>query len=146
MIRAVILSPWTGTGATAADPIRPAVLDAFPTLAYRDLSGQSSAGGALSARPAPNIAVVYVEVANAVAAQIAADATWRPRVLWHNAGDRDADGVPDGTERAGLRARLRADGMTLAQAQAVVDAIPVGATRRQIAAALLAWLRDRPRA
>lgn len=144
MIRAVILSPWTGTG-TAADPIRPAVLDAWPTLASRDLSGQASAAGALSARPSPNFAVVYVEVTNAVASQIAADATWAPRVLWHDAGSRDADAVPDGTERTGLRARLRADGFTAAQAVAVFDAIEAGATRRQIAMRLLAWLRDRPR-
>lgn len=139
-----LLSPWTGTGATPDDAIRPAVLDAFALDGYEDVSGQAAAAGRLSARPSPNLAVVRIECRPAVAAQIAADPMWADRVIHHDGGARDPDAAPDTTERSRLRARLRSDGVTLAQAAAVVDALPANATRQQIVAKLVAWLRDRP--
>jgi len=145
-MRLLILSPWTGTGASPEDAIRPAVADAFALDCCEDVSGQAAAAGRLSARPSPNLAVVRIECRPAVAAQIAADPVWSDRVIHHDGGARDPGAAPDTTERSRLRARLRSDGVTLAQAAAVVDAIPAGATRRQVAAALVAWLRDRPRA
>lgn len=142
-MRGFILSPWTGIG-THDDCIRPAVDDAFTLLGWHDVSGQNAAAGRINARPSPNIGVFEVQVTPAIAAQIIADPVWGPRILHHDGGTRELDNVPTGGERTGLRARLRADGFTVAQAIAVFDAIPVGATRRQIALALLVWLRNRP--
>ena len=144
-MRLAILSPWTGTGETLQDAIRPAVGDAFALQAFEDITGQAAAAGRLSARPSPNISLFAVQVSGAVAAQIAADATWRSRVVYVEGQQaNDPDGVPDGTERSVIRARLRADGMTDAHAAAIVDTIQAGATRRQIMHVLRVWFRDRP--
>lgn len=137
-----ILSPWTGTGATTADAIRPAVGDAFALDSWTDATGQSAAAGKASARPSPNLAVIRCDASDKVAAAILADPVWGPRVL-HDAVTKDA--APPAKEVGDLKTRLQADGMSSKDTGDVVDARP-GATRKEIAESLTAWLKDRPRA
>lgn len=136
----VVATPWAGTG-TRGNPYRPAVAAAFPLRGFRDVTATPM--GALGI-PAVNVFVVRAFVTDAVLAQIDAHPQWRDAVLSVTGQpDRDEGHLPDEPFKQRLKDALAARGLTpfdLAQSLGNTDS----ATRRELAARLIRWLRNRP--
>lgn len=133
MTALAMLSPWS-----EGPPRRPAVASAWP------LSGWSDATGTPRVPPTPNLCVVECRCADATAAAILADPTWGVAVLWCD-GEYPPD-EPSGGDRYSQIVGHFAAALGLSEQfiRGILGEGPGGRTRRQVAAQLAAWLRDRP--
>jgi hypothetical protein len=78
MIRARVLTTWTGAG-TEADPRRPKIKDEYRPTRMEDVTGQPAGNLA----PSPNLVTVEITVPDPVFNQILADPNYGPAaVLW----------------------------------------------------------------
>lgn len=69
MNRAVLVTPYNGTGVSTADAYRPRVADDYPAVKYADLTGQSAA----QILPSPDAYTVQVICDGPTLAAIEAD-------------------------------------------------------------------------
>lgn len=76
MIRAQLLTPWTGDGLRTETAFLPLVAGRYSLAECRDVTGQA----AYALPPSPNLLVVEVGCSEAVLAQIEADPDFA--VLW----------------------------------------------------------------
>lgn len=77
MTTLTILTPWVGDGLTIQTAYRPLVCDVFATQSFQDVTGTPTT----NLWPDPNLYVARITVTDAVAAAIAADPVWGPRIL-----------------------------------------------------------------
>lgn len=135
MKKAIVSTRWIGDGLTTQTARRPAILDDYPLLAFRDVTNQAGRTGF----PTPNLNIVYIECEDAVMAQIEADNNYR---VLH--GDNfNPDAVVTTAQFNAVRTWLSNRGMTTNQMDAAIGTSAAGRTRRQIAVALLGWLAGR---
>jgi hypothetical protein len=145
MIRARILTPWSGTG-KEGDPYRPQIGDDFKLATTQDVTGQPVA----SLLPTPNLHVVEITADETTFAAIVAHKSYGPgAVLWSaTIGPVPAGGnrqTPHtSAEYQKLTQYVAGKGMLAAHIAQILGSAPKG-NREQTEQTMTAWLKNRPK-